>query len=394
MVLKNRRVLLSSIAIVLTLIVSAIFVNFTLAGSNKAADDEQMTEIQASNSLTGYSNIDLAIVNSNDAAKKKANEDKFRVVQILPNSMSEYAKADQDITKIITASDYKGDVSKDSKNYKTSDLWKYIYDGEFFRLAVFNGYKEMAKDDMAKGAVQLTTYTVSELTKTDADGSTSIPDDVKEALSNADFVYVAAYKSSDYTGNNDISEDVYTWLNNYATVDNHPLVIDRYALGVDDPSTIKGNNDSTRMGAMAFRVITKTLTSRYDNVLVTEPGFFATLYKEADDNKHIDPMTPTTKTISDFILTAERTADEGGNDYIHNRTYYKWYLSDSFDDFTSGHVTHEDSAYAPVKPGSSGNTASRTSWEMDNANILVITRIVVNTMIFIIIFQKTTTELI
>ena len=30
MVLKNRRVLLSSIAIVLTLIVSAIFVNFTL----------------------------------------------------------------------------------------------------------------------------------------------------------------------------------------------------------------------------------------------------------------------------------------------------------------------------------------------------------------------------
>ena len=374
MVLKNRRVLLSSIAIVLTLIVSAIFVNFTLAGSNKAADDEQMTEIQASNSLTGYSNIDLAIVNSNDAAKKKANEDKFRVVQILPNSMSEYAKADQDITKIITASDYKGDVSKDSKNYKTSDLWKYVYDGEFFRLAVFNGYKEMAKDDMAKGAVQLTTYTVSELTKTDADGSTSIPDDVKEALSNADFVYVAAYKSSDYTGNNDISEDVYTWLNNYATVDNHPLVIDRYALGVDDPSTIKGNNDSTRMGAMAFRVITKTLTSRYDNVLVTEPGFFATLYKEANDNKHIDPMTPTTKTISDFILTAERTADEGGNDYIHNRTYYKWYLSDSFDDFTSGHVTHEDSAYAPVKPGSSGNTASRTSWEMDNANILVITK--------------------
>lgn len=41
------------------------------------------------------------------------------------------------------------------------------------------------------------------------------------------------------------------------------------------------------------------------------------LYKEASDNDVPDPTQKTTKTISDFILTAERSATEGGNDYIN-----------------------------------------------------------------------------
>ena len=72
-----------------------------------------------------------------------------------------------------------------------------------------------------------------------------------------------------------------------------------------EPEKITGNNDQYRMGSLAYKYVTKTLKGRTDNVLCVEPGFFNVLYKEASGNKS-DPMTNTTKTISDFILTAER----------------------------------------------------------------------------------------
>ena len=82
------------------------------------------------------------------------------------------------------------------------------------------------------------------------------------------------------------------------------------------------------MGSLAYKYVTKTLKGRTDNVLCVEPGFFNVLYKEASGNKS-DPMTNTTKTISDFILTAERSATEGGKDYINKNRYYKWYTDDN-----------------------------------------------------------------
>ena len=87
------------------------------------------------------------------------------------------------------------------------------------------------------------------------------------------------------------------------------------------------------MGTLAFKLITKNLTARIDNVLAVEPGYFNVLYKEASDNDVPDPTQKTTKTISDFILTAERSATEGGNDYINKNRYYKWYEDNSLTDF-------------------------------------------------------------
>lgn len=81
---------------------------------------------------------------------------------------------------------------------------------------------------------------------------------------------------------------------------------------------------------IAYKLITKGAVARYDNVLVTEPDFFKTLYQEADDNKTTPDINKTTKTISDFILQAERKASEGGSDYLNYGTYYKWYEGVSY----------------------------------------------------------------
>lgn len=379
---KNKKVVLSSVAIIFTLIVSAIFVNFTLANSKNSVKDTE-AETYATTSLVGYSNIDLAIINSNNANLKTSGEDKFRILQILPDSLEAYATTDTAMTSKVTASGYKGTISKEADYSKTSDLWKYVYDGEYFRYAVFDGYKTISAK-MAAGAVKLTTMTVSQLNTMD--------DAAQTALSEADFIYIVATKYDDYgNGSTDISEDVYNLLDAYATTDNHPMVIDKYALCVSDPSTIKGNNDTYRMGALAYKVMTKTYVSRYDNVLVTDynketvtdesgntttvlHSFFSVLYDEAKGGTSGNStMQSTTKTISDFILAAENKEADGGKGYMYTERYYKWFTDDSLVTFLSHKSTHAESAYAYVEAGKSeGKTGSKTTWDFDNANVLII----------------------
>ena len=78
---KNKKVVLSSVAIIFTLIVSAVFVNFTLANSGTPVN-ENNAELSAATGLVGYSNIDLAVINSNSASLK-ANIVLFRSFQSL-----------------------------------------------------------------------------------------------------------------------------------------------------------------------------------------------------------------------------------------------------------------------------------------------------------------------
>ena len=81
----------------------------------------------------GSSNIDQAILNSNDCSLKKTGEDKYHIVQILPDGLGSYATADTSMTEIVTASGYSGKISDEAGYKGTSDLWKYVYDGEYFR---------------------------------------------------------------------------------------------------------------------------------------------------------------------------------------------------------------------------------------------------------------------
>ena len=271
---KNRKVVLSSVAIIFTLIVCAIFVNFTLANSGTPVEKSE-ADTSGSSTLVGSSNIDQAILNSNDSSLKKTGEDKYHIVQILPDGLGSYATADTSMTEIVTASGYSGKISDEAGYKGTSDLWKYVYDGEYFRYAVFNGYKNI-KDDMAPGAVQLTTKTVSDLN--------GMGTEAQEILANADFIYIVATTANDYAaGGTDISESLYNWLDIYAG--KHPIIFDRYALCTAEPETITGNNDQYRMGSLAYKYVTKTLKGRTDNVLCVEPGFFNVLYKEASGNK-------------------------------------------------------------------------------------------------------------
>ena len=361
---KNRKVILTSVAIILTLIVGAVFVNFTLANSGSPAK-ENNAELSASTGLVGYSNIDLAVINSNNTGLQATGEDKYHILQILPKGQTSVVSADTSLTAKVTASGYKGNIKKENDYDNTSPLWKYVYDGEYFRHAVFNGYKTIANQEMASGAVVLTTVTVDTLNKMDTNA--------QNILSEADFIYIVAPDENAYAGGEkDLNDSMVDWLDKYTTTDRHPLVIDRYALCVKDPSTIIGNNSSYRMGTFAYKIMTKDLSSRYNNVLVVEPGYFRTLYEEADNSKIDDPTSNTTKTISDFILTAERSATEGGDDYINRKRYYKWYESDDMQTFFSRQSTHSDSTYVNVSDKVTGQTAARKSWDYDNANVLVI----------------------
>lgn len=375
-VFKNKKIVLSSIAIIFALVVSSIFVNYTLANSDSQASVSDATGSGTTTGLTGLSNIDLAIENSNNAGKQATGEDKYRIVQIVSDDYAANAAMDTQLKETVSDAKFTGDAKKLTGYESTTYLWRYVYAGEYFRLAVFNGYKTIT-DNMAEGAVTLTTCTVSELNKMDKNA--------QGILNQADFIYIWANGASDYASkSNDLSEELYNWLDSYATANSHPIAMCTGTLCTSEPGNISGNNDDFRMGALAYKLITKGAVARYDNVLVTDADFFKTLYEEADDNnEHTPDIEKTTYTISDFILKAERTASQGGSDYLNFGTYYKWYDGVSITDFLDGNIPDNitDSTYD--KAGSrSGLTGDRKEWNFDNAKVLIISEDGANSAMF------------
>lgn len=364
--LKNKKIVLSSIAIVFALVVSAIFVNYTLANSDSHASLSGAGSGKESTGLTGLSNIDLAVKNSNSSEKKESGEDKYRIVQIVPNSYSGLVEGDDSLKAAAEKSSSSKDTAATADtSAESSYLGSYVYSGEYFRLAVFNGYKTIS-ESMAKGAVTLTTRTASYFD--DLENNT----EAQTLLNQADFVYIWAKSSSDYT-KGDISEELYNWLDAYATSDSHPIAICANALCVDKLADIKGNNDDYRMGALAYKLITKDGVARFDNVLVTDSEFFLNLYNEASKNKK-DPVSAAQYSLYRFIYNAETTKKDGGLDYLKNNTYFKWYTGTDVITFLDGQDgSHADSAYRPVGQ-MKGATKNRNNkdWKFDNARILVI----------------------
>lgn len=363
-VFKNKKILLSSVAIIFALVVSAIFVNFTLANSGSSTSDiSAQSGDNATLQVSKRTNIDWAIANSNDANKKKKGQDKYRIVQIVPNSASSKAAVDMQM---------KADSEAGNSVSDTGATWlgKYVYSGEYFRRAVFNGYKSEGNSElMAKGAVSLSTFTVSDLNKMDATA--------QAALNQADFVYIWADSATSYGSAGDLSEDLYNWLDAFATSDSHPIAICEDALCTSNPGNISGNNDEYRMGALAYKLMTKNLVARYDNVLVTKSDFFETLYNEAKKNDGGTTPAPTGKTnytLTDFILRA-RPVSEGGANYIGLNTYYKWYdgvdLIDFLERTNNDPLGKGDTTYVKARDRS-GTTGDKSSWKYDHAKILVI----------------------
>ena len=383
--LKNKKILLSSIAIVFALVVSAIFVNFTLANSGSTAS---VSDVKGSGSteqpISDRTNIDWAIENSRDTTKQKNGQARYNIVQIVSNSddSKKMAKADMDVKAYydkLYDKTYKkttGDITPVNINTGNSWLCRYVYGGEYFRCAVFNGYKsENNSKFMAKTSVSLSTYTVSDLSKMDSNA--------KSALEQADLVYIHADSADDYGKNGDLSEDLYNWLDAYATADSHPIIISKGALCTADPTGIIGNNDDYRMGAFAYKIMTKTYAARYDNVLVTDPDFFQRLYDEAKkkDNGGNTPNPSTNYTLTDFILRA-KPVKEGGANYIGLNTYFKWYQSVTIQNFLQRKgldSSMKDSLYVKARDRS-GLTGDKNSWPFDHAKILVISENDVSSM--------------
>ena len=106
---------------------------------------------------------------------------------------------DTQLKETVSDAKFTGDAKKLTGYESTTYLWRYVYAGEYFRLAVFNGYKTIT-DNMAEGAVTLTTCTVSELNKMDKNA--------QGILNQADFIYIWANGASDYASkSNDLSEE-------------------------------------------------------------------------------------------------------------------------------------------------------------------------------------------
>ena len=404
--IKNKKLVLSSIAIVFALVVCSIFVNFTMANSDSTANVADANSGSTSKSLTGYSNIDLAIINSNNTSMQKTGDDKFRILQIVPDS--NIRDDDTNMTKAVndaisaktplTAEQIKAD----SRYANTSYLWRYVYAGQFFRTAVFDKYKTI-DDNMAVDAVTLTTCTPEDLnyisksideasTEAEAKALKQKIDYAKNILEEADLIYIWTDNSKAYTSAaTDINSDVYSWLENYATAERHPLALCWKTLGTDDPSSIKGNNDGGtgkgyNMSVLSYKLMTKEKVARYDNVLVTDELFFKNLFEQGSGEE--TPDVDAGKTLYKFITESERDIDDGGH-VGGEGTYFKWYRNTpddsgnseglSLDDFLTGKRISSDkySAYRPVGQITKGVTYNRIApdkgWDFDNAKILVIT---------------------
>ena len=128
--LKNKKILLSSIAIVFALVVSSIFVNFTLANSGSTASVSDVKgNSNAELQISDRTNIDWAVVNSNDTTKQKNGQARYNIVQIVPNSYASMAKADMDVKEYydkLYEKTYKktsGDITPVNVSASNSWLW-------------------------------------------------------------------------------------------------------------------------------------------------------------------------------------------------------------------------------------------------------------------------------
>lgn len=375
-VLKNKKLVLSSIAIIFTLVVCSIFVNFTMAnsGNSSSAGNAELADSTTS-TLTGYSNIDRAIMNSNSESKQNTGEDKFRIVQIVPDNDSSIVDAETALNEEISKSENgltPAEIQANSNYSNTSYLWRYVYDGEYFRTAVFDQFKTISQN-MAEGAVTLQTCTVSTLNKMSDSSDTT----AQAILDQADFIYIWTDDVTDFN-KSDLNQELYYWLDSYATADSHPIAICWKALGTETPDKISGNNDEYNITALAYKLMTKAKVARYDNVLVTDEDFFLKLYKKGGGKGSTD--LDSGYTLYKFISEAGKRQTEGGY-YSGNGTYFKWYrsYSQSFDEFINRGVVADGvySIYQKVGGIHIGSTYNRYNstrkWDFDNAKILVIT---------------------
>lgn len=216
--MSKKRVILSTIAILLVMFAAVSVVSYSIAnlGHGDEIVQNQTKNLGADNNTSNYiTNIDLII----DAANSKDAESyaSFNIVEIKPKS------AEQQDSKLGTY------VSTDG-----------------FADNVLTAFKSTTANSMPKGSVTYNSIVVDtnillttpwEYEKIVATGKKTAEEDtfktekkiikgtVQDVLDQADLIYLSSPLYTSYDGDNNLTEDVYNYLHYYAS-SNKPIIVD------------------------------------------------------------------------------------------------------------------------------------------------------------------------
>lgn len=223
--LKSKRKLIVTVALLIVAVFGVSVAAYTLAGSGVGESEKIDTGVQKREATLdgnlGYmeysSNIDLIIEDSNKEADYM-----YNIVHIIPanltgtHSLETYAVGDK-------------------KNFKNL-----VIDAHSEKKGIMANDKVSVVDLPVTSGVDLQTEII---------GSTK----VGELLGNADLIYIEAPTATAYTGSYAMSDDLYSYIkNNYAMTDHKPVIIDK-------PNNSSGPVVTTK----TFRTLINDIADRY-----------------------------------------------------------------------------------------------------------------------------------
>lgn len=193
------------IALFVILAVSISVISYSIANKESSSKDFKSADKQlgAANEEADYiTNIDCIIEDSylTDAAGAATEESYYNVVEILPYSSETTGYESYGLETYIQTFDSTGKIA-------TEDFKKYVIDE----------HKDFAERDMKSGHVRYSRINVK------ADTTLA---SVEAVLNKADLIYLSSPTLESYLGEYNIPEDIYNWLDNYATKSKKPIIMD------------------------------------------------------------------------------------------------------------------------------------------------------------------------
>lgn len=188
--LKNTKIRIGALVVLLVMAFAAALASFSFAGKDDLDSDDNAV-LDASN-VVSYTNVDYIIKNSN--ATDVTVDTMYHIVELGSGPTSSGTL--EEMCKVVATS---GD--------------------DDFSQYVLNGNKSAILEEiMAKGKIDYKYYQASSIGNEDA---AKLAD-----VSRADLIYISRDAANDYSTSNDLSEELYNLLHNYATADYKPLIID------------------------------------------------------------------------------------------------------------------------------------------------------------------------
>lgn len=218
---KKKKISLISIAVFVVFVISASVISYSIAtresGSNNIESGLTNRGSSISDNMDYVTNIDMIIENSLEG-------ESFNIVEILPAGVS------------------------------SNGLSEYISSGKFKDYVIDEnreGTDKMAADKISYSCVNVNSTT----SLSDTSGGSTIQD----VLDAADLIYVSSPNYASYTGNGNMSEEIYNWLHTYSLSTYRPIIMDYTTKSISDaddpskPSTYKSFVNAVSSNYIKYR---------------------------------------------------------------------------------------------------------------------------------------------